>query len=148
MKNAFIYTAGLTQLLFMLGCAIIAEYAPVAGRHLGRWAGRTIVAGRIARCWYEAHLAHRVAIAEYGFRRFVAEQLGDVAPTVRAAIEPATVTLHEVVESVETIAIAVEASITVSSSMTIRELKAIARDRGIRNWSRLRKADLLAAIAA
>ncbi|AJD58664.1 hypothetical protein M744_12885 [Synechococcus elongatus UTEX 2973] len=119
MKNTFTHTAGLAQLMLMLACAVIAEYAPVAGRHLGRWAGRTIVAGRIARRWYNTHLAHRVAIAEYGFRRFVAEQLGEEAPALRAAIEPWALTVY----MVQTHTAAVDANIpTVCASMTIREL--------------------------
>ncbi len=144
--KAFTYTAGLAQLIFMLVCACIAEYAPVAGRHLGRWAGRTIRAGRDARRWYDAHAARHVreaiALAEYEARQFVAEQFGDAAPRARAWAAPARVSLYEVA----TIAIAVEAGIGDTASMTIRELKAIARERGIPNWSRLRKAELIAAI--
>ncbi len=36
------FSAGLVQLLFMLVCAAIAAYAPIAGKYIGRYLGRLI----------------------------------------------------------------------------------------------------------
>lgn len=90
--RAWLWVAGLVQLLFQLLCAAVAEYGPVIGRHLGCWAGRTVAAGRAVRRWYDAHLAPTasvlVAHADYAGRQFVIAQCGDALPTVRAAIAP------------------------------------------------------------
>ncbi|WP_370538918.1 Rho termination factor N-terminal domain-containing protein (plasmid) [Synechococcus elongatus PCC 11801] len=140
----FRFTAGLFQLLFLLACAAISEYAPIVGRHLGRWAGRTIVAGRCARAWYEANARETVesiaALAMFSIRAFIAAQLGTHCPRIRAWITPYNFTAYA--EGIDGVLPS-----TTLSELTIRQLKAIARDAGIRSYGSMTKFALITALA-
>ena len=88
--RAWLWLAGLVQLLFQLLCTAIAEYGPVIGRHLGRIAGRTVRLGRQARQLYDRHAAHHVTVlvlaADRSGRAFVLKQLGTAYPQLSKAI--------------------------------------------------------------
>ena len=88
--HAWLWLAGLVQLLFQLLCTAISEYGPVIGRHLGRIAGRTVRLGRQARQLYDRHAAHHAtALVQHldrSGRQFVIEQLGAAYPQLSEAI--------------------------------------------------------------
>lgn len=134
--RAWLWLAGLVQLLFQLLCTAIAEYGPVIGRHLGRIAGRTVRLGRQARQLYDRHVAHHVTVlvlaADRSGRSFVTQQLGSSYPRLSEAI--ALSTTSEPAVSLE--------------RLSIRCLKAMASQAGIRSYGRLTKAELVQALAA
>lgn len=131
--RAFRFTATGAQLLLMLACACVAEHGPTAGRHLGRWAGRTIRTGMEARAIYDTRYAATVeAIAVcclYWLRAFVAAQLGTHCPKLTTTIAPSTFCGYTLAD------------------LNIRELKAIASVAGIHRYSWLTKAQLVEALA-
>lgn len=139
---AFRFAATGTQLLLMLSCALIARYAPVAGRYLGRWAGRAIVAGCNARAVYNARYAATVAAIVaalvYHARQFIAAQFGAACPVLQAAIAPYRFNLYATVPTVATPA-------PDAAGLTIRQLEAIACAAGIYGYGSMQEADLLIA---
>lgn len=88
--RAWRWAAGLAQLLLTLLCTAIDEFAPTVGRHLGRWAGRTVRLGRQARRWYDRHAAPTVSAlvlaADRTARQFVVAQLGSTCPQLQRAL--------------------------------------------------------------
>ncbi len=152
-SKAFNKSADLAQLLFILVCLLVAQYAPVAGRRLGRLVGKTIVLGRTARAYYNVHLHQGVidglAFAEYTVRRFVAEQLGTHCMDVRLLIEPALSVLHIATEEgldvvAATAESALETAIAVLPVLTRRECLVLAKERGLKGYSRLKTDQLRA----
>jgi hypothetical protein len=138
--RAWLWLAGLVQLLFQLLCTAIAEYAPVAGRHLGRAAGTTVRLGRQARCWYERHAAPTVTALDYTARTAIAAQLGTSYPQLQQAIAPAQV-LSLCIAPVESEPVA-------QQQLTRRDLLALARERHLPRYSRLSTDALREALAA
>lgn len=103
----------------------------------------TIVAGRVARRWWDAS-GRDMAIAaldwaDYQARAFVAAQAGDLCPDWLPA---AAVTIYDAPIAL------LPAAEAANPAPTIRELKAIARSAGVPNYSRLSKAALMEAIAS
>lgn len=134
--RAWLWLAGLVQLLFQLLCTAIAEYGPVIGRHLGRIAGRTVRLGHQARQLYDRHAAHHVTVLvmhlDRSGRAFVTTQLGTAYPQLSEAI--AFSTTSEPAVSLE--------------QLSIRRLKAMASQAGISSYGRLTKAELVQVLAA
>jgi len=138
--SALTWFAGLLQLLLMLLCAIVADYAPTAGRYLGRAAGATVRLGRLARRWYDAHAAHHVAAADRAGRRFVAQQLGTAYPAAREALEPTAAPLVRPVVA--------KALPPLLPAYSRRQLLSLAKARQVPRYSRLSTDQLREALLA
>ena len=130
MLKAWLWVAGLAQLVLMLACSLIADYGPAAGRILGRAAGMVYRWGRKARTLYDSHLQPLMIAADYAGRRFVESQAGNHAIADWAA--PAVLVLVTEPQQVP---------------QNRRELLALAKAVGLPNYSRIPTSELRAALA-
>lgn len=119
-QRVFNYIAGLTQLLVMLSCSIVADYAPVVGRYAGRYAGR------IYRFYTDRNTQQFLSAIDYYSRQFVTAQLGTQYPSISYQFTPA-------------ICLPTESVIVPPDyvSMTRRQLLQYAKQLQIVNYSRL-----------
>lgn len=137
---ALCWVAGLLQLLLVLVCTAIADYAPTAGRYLGRAAGTTVRLGRLARRLWDRHAAPHAAAAERTARRFVAQQLGTAYPAVREALEPTAAPLVRPVVA--------RALPQLLPAYSRRQLLSLAKARQVPRYSRLSTDQLREALMA
>lgn len=82
-QRAFNYCSGLFQLIVMLTCSLIGDYAPVVGRYAGRYAGR------IYRFYTDRNTQTILSAIDYYSRQFVTVQLGTQYPTLTYQFTPA-----------------------------------------------------------
>lgn len=141
--RAWLWLAGLLQLLLTLLCTVIGEFAPLAGRYLGRAAGTTVRLGRQARALYNAHLAPIETAAAYSLRAHVAAQLGTAYPQLQQTIAPATL-LSLCIAPVEP----ETKPETVAAPLTRRQLLTLAKERKLPGYSRLTTDALREALTA
>lgn len=164
--RAIAWLSGLALLLLALVCTAIAEYGPPVGRWLGRWSARAIAAGRRCRPWCDRHLRPLLVAADYAVRRHFAAQFGTAYPSLTRAIAPAvllSVTVAPFVTAAapsspgngpEPVAPAIATpapppgpAADQLQTLTIRALKAIARERGLPRYGSLTKRQLAIALA-
>lgn len=128
--------AHLVYLLTLLMLTFIAEYAPIAGAHLGRIAGRTYRAGKQARAFYDTYLKAQVSkltnLIEYKARAFMASQLGSdpVYSEARYVLTPSVFVPANLNFNEEVM------------SATRSELYAFARLIGVSGYNRMKTDDL------
>ena len=124
--KGWLWLAGLAQLLFMLACSVIAEYAPTVGRYAGRAAGAVYRWGKQAR---PVIMPVLVAI-DYHARKFVEQQAGQHAIADWAS--PAVLVINAEPQQLPE---------------TRRELLALAKALRIPNYSRMTTENLKLALA-
>lgn len=119
-QRAFNYIAGLTQLLVMLTCSLIGDYAPIVGRYAGRYTGR------IYRFYTDRRTQTILSAIDYYSRQFITAQLGTQYPSISYQFTPAICLPTETVtETPDYI------------SMTRRQLLTLAKRLQIVNYSRM-----------
>ena len=119
-QRAFNYIAGLFQLLVMLSCSLIGDYAPIVGKYAGRYAGR------IYRFYTNRNTQTILSAIDYYSRQFITAQLGTEYPTITYQFTPAICLPTETVtETPDYI------------SMTRRQLLTVAKELQIINYSRM-----------
>ena len=124
--KGWLWLAGLVQLLFVLVCTAIAEYAPTVGRYAGRAAGTVYRWGKQAR---PVIMPVLVAI-DYHARKFVEQQAGQHAIADWAS--PAVLVLNPEPQQLPE---------------TRRELLALAKAIGLPGYSRMTTENLKLALA-
>ena len=124
--KGWLWLAGLVQLLFVLVCTAIAEYAPTVGRYAGRAAGTVYRWGKQAR---PVIMPVLVAI-DYHARAFVEQQAGQHAIADWAS--PAVLVINPEPQQLPE---------------TRRELLALAKALRIPNYSRMKTEELKLALA-
>ena len=119
-QRAFNYIAGLFQLLVMLSCSLIGDYAPIVGKYAGRYAGR------IYRFYTNRNTQTILSAIDYYSRQFITAQLGTEYPTLTYQFTPA-------------ICLPTESVIVPPDydSMTRRQLLTVAKELQIINYSRM-----------
>ena len=128
-QRAFNWLAGLTQLLVMLTCSLIGDYAPIVGKYAGRYAGR------IYRLYTNKNTQQFLSTIDYYSRQFVTAQLGTQYPSISYQISPA-ICLPADIEYQEP-----------NQQLTRRELLAIAKELKLSGYSRMNTNELREAIA-
>ncbi|MFZ9617850.1 MAG: hypothetical protein ACO29Y_06000 [Holophagaceae bacterium] len=90
--------AHLVYLLTLLALAFIAEYAPKAGKFLGKLCGKVYRAGHTFGLKYGPTLYRLASTIEYKARVFISEQLGSASAysQIKYAIVPAVCVTSEV----------------------------------------------------
>ncbi len=135
---AAVWASELLALVLALVLSLVGDYAPVAGRHLGRWAGRTVRALR------SEPVRSAVLAADYAARRFVTEQLGSGYPALTLAATPAACLTLDPDAAPE---VAAAAPRELLARGTRRELLEQAKAIGLRGYSRMSTDALAAALA-
>lgn len=128
-QRAFNWLAGLTQLLVMLTCSLIGDYAPIVGKYAGRYAGK------LYRLYTNRNTQQFLSAIDYYSRQFVTSQLGTQYPSISYQISPA-ICLPADIEYQEP-----------NQQLTRRELLAIAKELKLSGYSRMNTNELREAIA-
>ena len=119
-QRVFNYCSGLFQLIVMLTCSLIGDYAPVVGRYAGRYVGR------IYRFYTDRNTQQFLSAIDYYSRQFVTAQLGTQYPSISYQVTPAIcVPSEETMLPPDYV------------SMTRRQLLQYAKERQVVNYSRL-----------
>ena len=118
--KAIYWVAGLVQLLFILSCSLIGDYAPIIAKYAGRYCGK------LYRFYTDRRTQSILSAIDYYSRQFVTAQLGTQYPSISYQFTPA-------------ICLPTESVIVPPDyvSMTRRQLLQYAKQLQIVNYSRM-----------